>query len=231
MKADERVAEAYLKHRGFAHVVFEPEGKSKPPDFLVDGKIAVEVRRLNQHEAITPPGARPRGLEELAIPLWHNFQKLLASLGPPTAGVSWYVDISYHRPVPDGRPVQRAVARHLRAFRNSPTQQAMTINVFPSLTLKLFPAGPVYADCFVFAGAGDRDAGGFVTPELERNIGICIDDKTAKTASTRAKYREWWLVLLDHINYARKEALQVPPHNWDKIILINPLDHTQAVEL
>jgi hypothetical protein len=47
----------------------------------------------------------------------------------------------------------------------------------------------------------------------------------------RTKYAEWWLVLIDHINYGGKEVLQVPPHNWDKIILINPHDHTQAFEV
>jgi hypothetical protein len=48
MKSEERIAENYLTSLGFENVVFEPDGNI-PPDFFVDDRIAVEVRRLNQH--------------------------------------------------------------------------------------------------------------------------------------------------------------------------------------
>ena len=54
MDASEIVAYKYLEYRGFKKIVFEPEGKSTPPDFFVDDRIAVEVRRLNQNEASLP---------------------------------------------------------------------------------------------------------------------------------------------------------------------------------
>ena len=50
-------------------------------------------------------------------------------------------------------------------------------------------------------------------------------------SAIRSKYSEWWLVLIDHIGYETKEALTVPFHDWDKIILIDPQDHTRAFEL
>ncbi|MEZ4719401.1 MAG: hypothetical protein R2851_25450 [Caldilineaceae bacterium] len=34
--------------QGFENVVYEPDGNI-PPDFLVDERIAIEVRRLNQN--------------------------------------------------------------------------------------------------------------------------------------------------------------------------------------
>ena len=40
MDATEAVIEQYLKSVGFTDVVHEPDGKV-PPDFLVDGSIAV----------------------------------------------------------------------------------------------------------------------------------------------------------------------------------------------
>jgi hypothetical protein len=43
MNREEIIAEDYLKSIGFKDVVFEPEGKKKPPDFRIDGNIAVEV--------------------------------------------------------------------------------------------------------------------------------------------------------------------------------------------
>jgi len=75
---------------------------------------------------------------------------------------------------------------------------------------------------------GGRRSSYWVVPELERNLKICIDEKTLKTSAIREKYPEWWLVLIDRINFGDKEALQVSDHNWDKIILIDPDDHTRA---
>jgi hypothetical protein len=52
----------YLAHRGFVDIKHEPDG-NVPPDFLVNDRIAVEVRRLIQHE---DSAGRPRGLSENA---------------------------------------------------------------------------------------------------------------------------------------------------------------------
>jgi len=65
MNDSEKSVYEYLVGQGFGTVVYEPDGKV-PPDFLVDGRIAVEVRRLNQNEK-TATGSR--GLEEVSKPL------------------------------------------------------------------------------------------------------------------------------------------------------------------
>src|SRR5689334_14040697 len=96
MDGSEQVACAYLADLGIGKVVYEPDG-NVPPDFLVDGRIAVEVRRLNQNES-TNSGFR--GLEEVAIPLQMRIRKLLASLGPAKTGVTWYVHYTFQRPLP-----------------------------------------------------------------------------------------------------------------------------------
>ena len=44
MDRSEQVAMKHLLFCGFSTVVYEPDG-NVPPDFLVDGSIAVEVRR------------------------------------------------------------------------------------------------------------------------------------------------------------------------------------------
>jgi hypothetical protein len=48
MNSKEKIAQNYLVSLGFKDIVFEPDGNI-PPDFAVEGKIAVEVRRLNQN--------------------------------------------------------------------------------------------------------------------------------------------------------------------------------------
>jgi hypothetical protein len=231
MDDTEKVACLYLTSLGFKKVSYEPEGKKKPPDFVLDDRIAVEVRRLNQNELFSRAGVKPRGLEEVAIPVRNNIQRLLPSLGPPTANVSWYVDIKFGRPVPKWNRVKAVLTQHLKDFQDSPVQNPITIRLFDNFVLKLFRAGPIYPDYFVMGGGTDRDSGGWVVPELERNLKICIDDKTAKISGIRMKYPEWWLLLVDHINHGGEAAIRIPPHDWDKIILISPHDHRRAFEL
>ena len=86
MDRSEQIVSEYLLHRGFRDVVYEPDGNTTP-DFLIDGRIAVEVRRLNQNED-TPNGHR--GLENITIPLQAKIGALLKTLGPSN-GESWYV--------------------------------------------------------------------------------------------------------------------------------------------
>ncbi len=78
-----------------------------------------------------------------------------------------------------------------------------------------------------------EDSGAWVVSHLERNVRICIDEKTAKISGIRTKYPEWWLVLIDRIFYGVWvwEAIHIPHHGWDRVILINPIDPTRAVEV
>ena len=75
IKKSEQWAYEYLVDRGFADLIYEPDG-NVPPDFLIDGYIAVEARRLNQNEEST---GGYRGLEEVWQPLDKLVQKVVAS--------------------------------------------------------------------------------------------------------------------------------------------------------
>jgi hypothetical protein len=86
--ASEKLVADFLAYRGLTDIAYEPDGKATP-DFLVDRRIAVEVRRLNQNY---DTGKSTEGLEEVAIPLWHGLKKLASSLGPSRAGESWFLN-------------------------------------------------------------------------------------------------------------------------------------------
>jgi hypothetical protein len=84
----------------------------------------------------------------------------------------------------------------------------------------------------------DSDSGGWVIESLERNLRLCIEEKTAKVASFRSQYPEWWLVLVDHVAYGLdsfdlaqfRKSVRVP-HTWDRVVIVNPLDHTHYFEI
>jgi len=233
MDRSEQVVSEYLSHRGFLDVVYEPDG-NVPPDFLIDGRIAVEVRRLNQNEN-TPNGHR--GLENVAIPLRAKVCALLKTLGP-SDDESWYVMYRLRRPLPPWKQLAAALRTELLEFRNNTNRSRTTRTVTPMFRVTLIKAGRSYPDFFVLGGFADSDSGGFILAELSRNISICLTEKTRKVACVRAKYPEWWLMLVDYIGYGiderdHEEVRQLFQfeHSWGKIVLVNPLDATQGYEL
>ena len=88
---------------------------------------------------------------------------------------------------------------------------------------------------FHVATISDEDSGGWVLEELERNLRFCIDEKTEKIRSHRNRYAEWWLVLVDQLSYGLSECSRAQfkqhieiSHGWDRVILVDPLDHTTS---
>jgi hypothetical protein len=234
MDASEVVAHDYLGHRGHESLIYEPDG-NVAPDFLLDGRIAVEVRRLNQNTA-TVSGAR--GLEVDAIPQYHRVSNLLRSLGPSGADGSWFVYFKFKRPLEPWDKVKPILRQWLEAFRDGP-KTTTTIRIGVNFSLDLSRASNAHACCFVSGGYSDYDSGGLLMSELQKNLQICIQEKTQKISHVRAKYPKWWLVLIDRIGYRLlheseqtnvRECLR-GTHDWDKVILVNPSDYTQAFEI
>jgi hypothetical protein len=235
MDDSEKVANSYLAYLGFEDIIYEPDG-NVPPDFLVNGWIAIEVRRLNQNEC-TELGFR--GLEELAVPLQMRMRKLLASLGPPTSGSSWFVHYTVRRPIPAWDRLQPIIRQHLIAFRDDRSAgRPTTIMVADCIQIKLIRASKTHGTYFVSGGYSDDDSGGWVFGEMQKNLRLCIEEKTAKIAHFRGKYPEWWLILIDRIGYGVDDCDRqlynkhlAIKHGWDKVILLNPLDHRSAFEV
>ena len=125
MDHSERIVSEYLSYRGFRDVVYEPDG-NVPPDFLLNGCVAVEVRRLNQNEE-TPDG--PRGLEEAAIPLQAKVSRLLGTLGSSDEGESWYVVYSFRRPVPSWDELESALRFELCVFRGHSERRPTSLKI------------------------------------------------------------------------------------------------------
>jgi hypothetical protein len=234
MDRSERIVSEYLSYRGFRDVVHEPDG-NVPADFLLNGCIAVEVRRLNQNED-TPDG--PRGLEEAAIPLQAKVSRLLRTLGSSEGGESWYMVYTFRRPLPPWDELANALRFELGLFRCDSEHQPTTRNIAQGFRVRLLRAGRPYPDFFVVGEYTEGDSGGFVLSELERNIRICVAEKTQKISRVRERYPHWWLVLVDHVAYELSDSdreqlrqLLQMDHSCDKIILVSSLDATQGYEL
>ncbi|NTU74376.1 hypothetical protein HGB07_09680, partial [Candidatus Roizmanbacteria bacterium] len=226
MDTAEQCVERFLRWKGYSNVVFEPDGNI-PPDFLINGQVAVEVRRLIQYESTT---RKPKSVSENSIPLDKNLRKLLSNLGRPTKQQSWFVYVTFARPLDPWKKLEPKIRSWLEAFRDGP-QTAGTDNDFGNgLTMKVF-RGLEQQSLFVLAGYSDQDSGGWITDQLEESLKFVIPEKSAKIAQYRSKYKEWWLVLTDQIgtglDFAERAEFKVRftlQHDWDKIILVNPVD-------
>lgn len=82
-----------------------------------------------------------------------------------------------------------------------------------------------------------KDAGGFVASEIIRNLNLCVAEKTAKIASYKDRYQEWWLVLPDYIgpdlNADERGAIgdHLDLRTFSRVILVHPRMPTEAVVL
>jgi hypothetical protein len=230
----EALVERYLRHLGYTDIVHEPDG-GIPPDFLIDRRIAVEVRRLDQtHD----DGTGPRGLDEAGIPLWAALKRHLAQMGPAVGGTSWFIHVRYSRPIPKLKTLRRELDQALKPFMSNPVGDHLT---------RLLPSGieltgwrtPNGKDTFFSLGAGnDEERGGWILDEMDKNIQLCIAEKTAKIAPYRDRYPVWWLVLPDLIGRglsAFDESMfhdQVKiSHNFDRLVLLNPSNHERAFDV
>lgn len=235
MDHSEELAHQYLLHQGYRAIVYEPDGKV-PPDFLVNGSIAVEVRRLNQNEE---GAARPTGLEEVAQPLRTTVLKALASFGPPTTGHSWFVTFTFRRPLPPWRELKRQLMAALRRFQDSPADVPDPIRIGQAVALRFDKASVAHPTFFVLGASADHDGGGFLVSEMARNLDLCIAQKAKKIASVRHRYREWWLLLEDRISHGilddseRQDLrrLVCARDPFSKVVLFSPLNPTRAFDL
>ncbi|MFC3674364.1 hypothetical protein [Ferrovibrio xuzhouensis] len=226
MDKSEKAAALYLSHQGYTNIKFEPDGNI-PPDFVIDNRIAVEVRRLNQH---FQTGDKTRGLEEAEYPLVSKLQKLLKQLGPTPPKESWYVFFQFSRPLPKWRIIKDHITQHLSHFSSLGCRENSDFRLTRNFKYHVAQTGELKDTYFRYGGHNDHDSGGWVVAEIIRNLDICVKEKSEKTAKYRSRYSEWWLVLPDHIGRGLldendKQQLRTAfkmRQDWDRIILVNP---------
>lgn len=235
MDDTERFADEYLRSLGYTDVVFEPDG-NQPPDFLVEGAIAVEVRRFNQFFQTACGSKEP--LEAVAEPVVNRVEAILTGFGPSADGKSWFVHVALTRPVASSRLLTRAVKGAFRAFLDAPGRTACTFRVAEGLELDFKEARTPQPHAFMLGGVSDYDAGGFILGETIESLKVVVPEKQEKVAPYRDRYPEWWLVLVNFLSYRLSEndldelrSSPSVPHNFDKVVLVNPLDTSVGDEI
>lgn len=230
MDSCEALARDHLLGRGYRDVVYEPDGKV-PPDFVLDGRIAVEVRRLNQNERHP---TRAIGLNVVAGPLLARIQSLCHEHGAAN-GASWWVTVRFRRPVP---PRDRLLAETRTFLDGVRSRRSSRQAVIDTVELRAIPRPDQRGKTFELGVVVDEDSHGPVFGELERNLRLVIHEKSLKIGPVRSRYPEWWLVLVDHVAHGLSREDQAEfrrtmhiAQDWDRIVVMNPLDPLDYFEL
>lgn len=228
----ETLAKQYLDSVGLGQAIYEPDG-GVPPDFVLGGRIAIEVRRLNQNYEHSGGFT---GLESDAAALYRYMEKILPKFGPSQDGAGWWVMYDFRRPF-DAMEVKRELPKVLKRLSQLPVTQTVAAEVTRNFTVELRPASIHRPELLSLGGYSDFDAGGFVAGEVIRNLNLCVAEKERKVAAYKHKYSEWWLILPDMIGASlnQEERESIPPHvqrgTWDRIILIDPRDPLRAFDV
>lgn len=251
---DEQCAENWLRQQEHQDIQ-RPD--SDPPDFVVDGRYAVEVTRLSQRITVGN-SEHSKGVEEARIPLEDQLKKVLKELGPPgNRGKSWVVNCEYDfsEPSPDKRKRKEIAAQIRKAL--APLTKPYDDNVISSMCSEHLDYRKHYGDtllsrphlcleCGICLGLREfshdqpefilqnvSDGYGMaIAPELNTSISNRIDAKSKKIRSQSKieDYRDWWLVLVDHVchlpmnrlsNHELSFVKDLKTDFWSRIVVVS----------
>ncbi len=207
MNNDEQIAHKYLNSLDYTIIEHEPNG-NVPPDFLLDKKIAVEIRRLNQHKLVN---GKYIPLENLRFKLVQKFTNLLKEFETDTYNETIFASLSYGRPLKVNsklfKQINGAIQNHLPLL-----VKELTIQLNNHLEMRLWRS--------------------------DKKLKHIIPEKEEKIKKYQDGFKEWWLVLVDYIGHGlddndlqQLKDLHIHQTVFDKIVIVSPLDITRFVEV
>lgn len=220
---DERLAKKWLESQGYSNIKREED----PPDYVVDGNFAVEIRRLNRSIQVN---GQTEGEETSRISLSKTIESILSGIDLSGNKQSWIVDCEYDfsRPLPKKKIVEKQICEALQPLTQpydtdvilqhrskylDYDKHAGELDYLHGLHLCL-PCGicieleeiPTTPARFLLQNVSDGK-GVAVLSELESNIKAAIKEKSQKIKDRKNDFDKWWLILIDHICYVPYSGL------------------------
>ena len=166
IKHGEQVAIEYFQSNGYYNIVHEPDGQV-PPDLLLNGSVAVEVRRLNQFKEVDGM-AQP--LEELEYRLMTPLRKMVKSYGMQCSEVTSFVSFDFRRPLIVNKSLMKVIKDILDGHLKN-LNETITHNINDNFEIRLTPSTKKYNKPFVFASYSDDDGGAWL---LKTSLTACV---------------------------------------------------------
>lgn len=215
-----------LQGQGFSNICYEPDG-NVPPDILLNDKIAIEVRRLNQNQIIDN---RLRGLEEDEHALNGFLTKIMKTVSDKTFNKSAFVAWSFSRPLPKKKEIKKKVS-HILEIHKPFIGEHKKYKIDENFKLYFFPSTNKNQYQYEFGMSSDSDSGCLVVGSIYENLKLIIAEKERKIQNYKWRYSEWWLAVIDTIGYGltnldieQFQNLEKIESQFDRILLVSPLD-------
>lgn len=249
---EELRAKTWLENQGYTDIHDLSKERKDPPDFVVENRIAVEVRRLTDANATKGKGS---GIDK---PLEDIISKILEEAGEPPGGHNVYVssgllDDELPPPRVTKRQVKQAVDEYTKILSEAFSQSGgnpvrnWTRLEYGKFSHRFCPLPTSKTGKFVLMQATTA-MGRSVVGESIDDINRCIVEKTGRIQDRIRLYPEWewWLVLVDRelltpLKWERDEWQQirnslVDTEPWSRIVVIGwnefwtePLKHVDLI--
>ena len=228
---DEIRAKKYLQTLEHKTLEYEPLG-NVTPDFLIDNKIAVEVRRLNRNHI---DGDHLLSIENFEIPLIKNIKKIISIFTYKPYTKSAYVSITLTKPlgIESKTGVIKRIKKVLKSHINHISEtKSYKISDYIDLT---FTPTEQKSKQYIFTGCNNDLF--WLAHELHKNIQLVIDEKNKKIEKNFNLYNEWWLILvntiiygLDSEDFEKLKNIKLNKHKFTKVIILSPKGDFKAFE-
>lgn len=226
MNPEETVVKKYFELHQSGIIIHEPDGNITP-DFSLNSVIGIEVRRLNQNIYINNTYV---DLDDETRGLYSGIVEVLKSFDSQYSGKSFFVHYTLKRPFRRIFDIKRDLKRQLQDFLDQAVNPPVTLHIPNNLEIEIVSRTPVSGRTFRFGGGMDDDEDSGVIHSYFTNINLCISEKNKKIEKYKARYQEWWLVLVDKVqSYPDKADLdEIDKHiidlgNFNRLCIINPV--------
>lgn len=226
---DEKRAKEYLDSLGYKNIEYEKIPNSTP-DFLIDNKIAVEVRRLNRNFIMG-------NIESFESQITNNIKKIISNFKGETFNNSAYLSIILTEPkqIDKKKIITKKIKEVFEEHQNFINEKK---EYFISDYLSLSFAPTEKKDTIYRYGAIQTPFG-WINSDLDINIQYCIDEKINKINNHKdfnfTHCKEWWLILVDYVAYGMDnydfKLLNIDKKNFSKIIILSQSKNSTVYEL
>lgn len=222
-KWEEELVGKFLSNEGYTDVEYEPEG-NVTPDILVNGTIAIEVRRLNEN---FKGAEKHEGLETKDTALRKMFTSLTKEVTSSEFDHSAIILYHFKRPLRIDKNLRNRVKQVLIDHLPKIDQGDRYV-ISENLQIDINPIRSKYDTIYRSGIYSDNNSGGDVSSILYENLQIALREKERKVLKFRSKYPEWWLALVNFIaffdEFELKAFYELPriQTDFDKILIVSP---------
>ncbi len=226
---DEERAKEYLDSLGYKNIEYEKIPNSTP-DFLIDNKIAVEVRRLNINY-ITG------NIENFESQITNNIKKIISNFKCVKFDNSAYLSILLTEPkqIDDKKRITKKIKEVFEEHQNFINEEK---EYFVSDYLSLSFTPTEKKDTIYKIGSIVSPYSS-INSDLDINMQYCINEKINKINNHKDfnfnHCQEWWLILIDYVAYGMDnddfKLLNIDKKNFSKIIILSHGKNSTIYEL